>query len=143
MLVINFNLSQSFNYMPYLFCKTRFKSEINCFCIRAQVRLLATVGVVMFRNRPRLLHEVFTIFLGRNEEPLSVLALRLNFARCHLSTQEVSISGPTLYNGPRSGYCPPQNHYVPRHKNNRYIHSYIFFVTEEPFMHLTVSCRFL
>jgi hypothetical protein len=64
MLFINFNLLQSFNYMPYLFCKKRFKSEINCFCIRTRVRLLATVGVVMFRNRPRLLHEVFIIFLG-------------------------------------------------------------------------------
>jgi hypothetical protein len=34
--------------------------------------------------------------------------------------KEVSISGPSPYNGPRNGYCPPQNHYVPRHKNNRY-----------------------
>ncbi len=31
MLVSSFNLSQSFNYMPYLF----FKSEINSFCIWA------------------------------------------------------------------------------------------------------------
>ncbi len=30
----SFNLSQSFNYAPYLFTKKRFKSEINCFCIR-------------------------------------------------------------------------------------------------------------
>jgi hypothetical protein len=35
MLVSSFNLSQSFNYAPYLFCEKRFKSEINCFCIRA------------------------------------------------------------------------------------------------------------
>ncbi len=34
MLVSSFNLLQSFNYAPYLFCKIRFKSEINCFCIR-------------------------------------------------------------------------------------------------------------
>jgi hypothetical protein len=34
MLVSSFNLSQSFNYAPYVFCKKRFKSEINCFCIR-------------------------------------------------------------------------------------------------------------
>ncbi len=32
MLVGSFNLSQSFNYAPYLFCKKQFKSEINCFC---------------------------------------------------------------------------------------------------------------
>jgi hypothetical protein len=31
----------------------------------------------------------------------------------------VSISGTTPYNGPRNGYCPPKNHYVPRHKNNK------------------------
>ncbi len=36
MLVSSFNLSQSFNYAPYLFCKKRFNSEINCFCIRTQ-----------------------------------------------------------------------------------------------------------
>jgi hypothetical protein len=34
MLVSSFNLSQSINYAPYIFCKKRFKSEINCFCIR-------------------------------------------------------------------------------------------------------------
>ncbi len=33
MLVSSFNLSQSFNYAPYLFCKKLFKSDINCFCI--------------------------------------------------------------------------------------------------------------
>jgi hypothetical protein len=33
MLVSSFNLSQSFNYMPYLFYKKRFKSEIDSFCI--------------------------------------------------------------------------------------------------------------
>jgi hypothetical protein len=33
MLVSSFNLSQSFNYAPYLFFKKWFKSEINCFCI--------------------------------------------------------------------------------------------------------------
>ncbi len=38
MLVSSFNLSQSFNYAPYLFCKKRFKSEIICFCIRTQQR---------------------------------------------------------------------------------------------------------
>jgi hypothetical protein len=37
--------------------------------------------------------------------------------------KKVSISGPTPYNGPRSGYCPPQNHNVPRHKNKRYTNS--------------------
>ncbi len=36
MLGSSFNLSQSFNYAPYLFCKKRFKAEINCFCIRTQ-----------------------------------------------------------------------------------------------------------
>ncbi len=36
MLVSSFNLSQSFNQAPYLFCKRRFKSEINCFCIRGK-----------------------------------------------------------------------------------------------------------
>ena len=34
MLVNSFNLSQSFNYAQYLFYKKRFKTEINCFCIR-------------------------------------------------------------------------------------------------------------
>ena len=34
MMVSSFNLSQSFNYAPYLFYKKRFKSEINCFCTR-------------------------------------------------------------------------------------------------------------
>ncbi len=33
MLVSSFNLSQSFNYIPYLFYKKRLKSEINSFCI--------------------------------------------------------------------------------------------------------------
>ncbi len=37
MLVSSFNLSQSFNYAPYLFCKKRFKTEINCFRIRAHI----------------------------------------------------------------------------------------------------------
>ncbi len=32
--------------------------------------------------------------------------------------------GPPLKNDPRNGYCPPQNHYVPPHKNNRNINSY-------------------
>ncbi len=34
MLVNSFNLSQSFNYKHYLFYKKRFKTWINCFCIR-------------------------------------------------------------------------------------------------------------
>ncbi len=37
MLVNSFNLSQSFNYTHYLYYKKRFKSEINCFCIRTQL----------------------------------------------------------------------------------------------------------
>jgi hypothetical protein len=36
MLFSSFNLPQSFNYAPYLFCKKWFKSEINCFYIRTQ-----------------------------------------------------------------------------------------------------------
>ncbi len=36
MLVSSFNLSQSFNYTPYLFYKKLFKSEINSFCIWTQ-----------------------------------------------------------------------------------------------------------
>ncbi len=32
--VSRFNLLQSFNYAHYLFYKKRFKTEINCFCIR-------------------------------------------------------------------------------------------------------------
>ncbi len=31
MLASSFNLLQSFNYAPYLFCKKRLNSEINCF----------------------------------------------------------------------------------------------------------------
>jgi hypothetical protein len=34
MLFSSLNLSQSFNYTPYLFYKKRFKSEISSFCIR-------------------------------------------------------------------------------------------------------------
>jgi hypothetical protein len=33
MLVSIFNLTQSFNFTPYLVYKKRFKSEINSFCI--------------------------------------------------------------------------------------------------------------
>ncbi len=33
MLVSSFNLSQSFNFTPYLFYKKLFKSEVNSFCI--------------------------------------------------------------------------------------------------------------
>ncbi len=33
-------------------------------------------------------------------------------------------SGPTPYNGPCNGCCPHQNHYVPRHINNRYTNNY-------------------
>ncbi len=36
MLGRSFNLSQSFNYTPYLFYKKQFKSEINSFCIWTQ-----------------------------------------------------------------------------------------------------------
>jgi hypothetical protein len=38
--------------------------------------------------------------------------------------EKVSISGPTPSNGPRNRSCPHQNHYIPRHINNRYINSY-------------------
>jgi hypothetical protein len=38
MLVSSFNLSQSFNYTPFLFYSKRFKSEINSFCILTQIR---------------------------------------------------------------------------------------------------------
>jgi hypothetical protein len=38
MLVSSFNLSQSFNYTPYLFFKKAFKSEINSFCIWTYVK---------------------------------------------------------------------------------------------------------
>jgi hypothetical protein len=34
---------------------------------------------------------------------------------------KVSISGPIPSNGPRNGYCPYQNHCVPRHVNNSII----------------------
>jgi hypothetical protein len=33
---------------------------------------------------------------------------------------------PTPSNAPRNGSCPPTNHYVPRHINNRYMNSYYF-----------------
>ncbi len=33
MLISSFDLSQSFNYTPYLIYKKRFKSEINSFCL--------------------------------------------------------------------------------------------------------------
>ncbi len=37
---------------------------------------------------------------------------------------KVSISKATPFNAPRNGSCLPQNNYVPRHTNNRYIKSY-------------------
>jgi hypothetical protein len=39
--------------------------------------------------------------------------------------KKVLISGPTPSNNPRYGYCPHQNHYIPRHINNRYINTYL------------------
>ncbi len=39
----------------------------------------------------------------------------------------VRFPGPTPSNGPCNGSCPPQNHYVPRHINNRYFNSYCCF----------------
>jgi hypothetical protein len=39
--------------------------------------------------------------------------------------KKVLISGPTPSNDPRYGYCPHQNHYIPRHINNRYIDAYL------------------
>jgi hypothetical protein len=39
--------------------------------------------------------------------------------------QKVSIfRAPPLSNAPCKEWCPNQNHYVPRHINNRYINSY-------------------
>ncbi len=57
MLVSSFNLSQSFNYTPYLFYKKRFKSEINSFCILTQLRCgvkswLVTVHIKTQRGQP-------------------------------------------------------------------------------------------
>ncbi len=48
MLVSSFNLSQSFNYTPYLFYKNQFKSEINSFCIWTQL------CCIMKRKNPSL-----------------------------------------------------------------------------------------
>jgi hypothetical protein len=44
MLVSSFNLSQSFNYAPYLVCKKWFKSEISCFCIRIWINAKGHFG---------------------------------------------------------------------------------------------------
>ncbi len=50
MLVSSFNLSQSFNYTPYLFSKKWFKSEINSFCIWTQFP--CTVVFLPFPSNP-------------------------------------------------------------------------------------------
>ncbi len=55
-------------------------------------------------------------FLGPNDT---------RFTRCHFRVQKsLDFQAPPPSNGPCNGYCPPQNHYVPRHINNRYINSY-------------------
>jgi hypothetical protein len=52
---------------------------------------------------------------------------RTRFPHYHFRAQnEVSISGPTPSIGPQNSDCPHPNHYVPRHINNRYIHSYYY-----------------
>ncbi len=37
--------------------------------------------------------------------------------------------GPTPSNAPRNGSCPPQNHYLPRHINKRYITCYSYEIS--------------
>jgi hypothetical protein len=49
------------------------------------------------------------------------------FARAIPGPKKVSNSGPTPITGPRNAYFPPEIHYVPLHKNNRYINSYFKF----------------
>ncbi len=69
MLVSSFNLSQSFNYTPYLFCKKQFKSEINCFCIWTQLINLRAKDRVRIQKQ---LISVLNGFLGvhANMDPL-------------------------------------------------------------------------
>jgi hypothetical protein len=66
MLVSSFNLSQSFNYVPYLFCKTQFKSEINCFCIWSQFYFFASFRFNFFAS-----HQLsyFRVEAKRREKP--------------------------------------------------------------------------
>ncbi len=45
-------------------------------------------------------------------------------AICKLNTFSMLDFRAHPYHVPRNGYCPHQNHYVPRHINNRYINSY-------------------
>ncbi len=47
MLVNRFNLSQSFIYPHYLLYKKRFKTEINCFCIRTQDTMSSMERIMM------------------------------------------------------------------------------------------------
>ncbi len=55
-------------------------------------------------------------------------ALEIEFF-CEMATSLEAIAiwgtlrGPTPSSGPRNEYCLHQNHYVPRHINNRYIKS--------------------
>ncbi len=50
-----------------------------------------------------------------------------------LRPKKSRFSGPNPYNGPCNGYCPPQNHYVPRHKNNMHINIYFFLKSTDDY----------
>jgi hypothetical protein len=55
--------------------------------------------------------QIFWVKVGPKRHSLSSLPFQ--------RPKKSRFSGPTLSNGPRNGYFPPQNHYVPRHINNK------------------------
>ncbi len=78
----------------------------------------------LFMYRRRILCTLYGVvdFLNCSEDFWAQMALAALIAIS--GPKKVSTLGPTPYNGPRNGYCPPQNHYVPRDNNNRYINSF-------------------
>ncbi len=56
-----------------------------------------------------------TLFLGPNG---------IHFARCPFGAQKI-------FQWPSKWICPHQNHYVPRHINNRYINSWSLYIQEK------------
>ncbi len=57
MLVSSFNLSQSFNYTPYLLYKKRFKPDINSFCIWIQAVIFLLPSLNMIASVPLCSHK--------------------------------------------------------------------------------------
>jgi hypothetical protein len=85
LLVSNFNLSQSFNYAPYLFSEKQFKSEINCFCIRT----LGSVDQARTKlNKIYLIERAVSMILRYWRISGKAFSLRI---RRHLKNRSISI----------------------------------------------------